>query len=123
MNKYSFGSYLKKLRLAHNPSVTQEELAASIHRGKMTISLFEQGKNAPPQGELLEQIIVALSLNDDDASKLRLLSAAERFSLPNDIAEYFFSNPEIYHAILNGMKTGKTNSDWCEVSRMFGMEK
>lgn len=122
MDKLSFGSYMKQLRLAHNPSVTQEELAAEIKRGKMTISLIEQGKNAPPQGELLEQIIVALSLNDEEACKMRLLSAAERLSIPNDIAEYFFSNSEIYHAILNAMKTGKTNSDWNQISKRFGAE-
>ena len=35
--------------------MTQEQLAKAIGRSKMTVSQFEKGKNAPPQGELLEK--------------------------------------------------------------------
>ena len=115
-----FGEFLKQLRLKHNPIITQSELASAICRGKMMVSLIEQGKNAPPQGALLEQIIRALSLDEKDAEKLRFLAAAERNSIPHDIVEYFFSNPNIYHAILVGMKFEKTDSDWREITEKLG---
>lgn len=123
MGNSGFGEFLRQLRLNHNPTVTQEELASAINRGKMMISLIEQGKNAPPQGELLEQIIHTLSLGAKDAEKLRFLAASERGLIPNDIAEYFYSNPNIYHTILVGMKLNKTDSDWYEIIEKFGDEK
>ncbi|MDE6727562.1 MAG: helix-turn-helix domain-containing protein [Oscillospiraceae bacterium] len=118
-----FGEFLRQLRLNHSPAVTQAELASSISRGKMMVSLIEQGKNAPPQGELLEQIIRTLSLDEKDAVKLRFLAASERGSIPNDIVEYFYSNPNIYQAILVGMKFERTDSDWYEIIEKFGEEK
>ena len=123
MNSSGFGEFLRQLRLNRNPAVTQAELASAICRGKMMISLIEQGKNAPPHGEILEQIIHALSLNEKEAEKLRFLAALERGSIPNDIVEYFYSNPNIYHAILVGMKLKKDDSDWYEIIEKFGDEK
>lgn len=123
MDGLRFGEFLRQLRLNHSPAVTQAELASAICRGKMMVSLIEQGKNAPPQGELLEQIIYALSLDEKDAVKLRFLAALERGSIPHDIVEYFYSNPNIYQAILVGMKFERTNSDWHEIIEKFGEEK
>ena len=100
----SFGEYLRFLRVSRKPAMTQEELGRAVGRGKMTISQFENGKNSPPQGELLESIISALSLTSDEASKLIFLSAKFRKGIPVDIEEYFFSNPAIYAAIRADMK-------------------
>ena len=55
MEPATFGEYLRYLRLSRSPVMTQEMLAKAIGRGKMTISQFEQGKNSPPQGELLSR--------------------------------------------------------------------
>ncbi len=122
MDNLRFGKFLRQLRLNRNPAVTQADLASAIGRGKMMVSLIEQGKNAPPQGELLEQIIHTLSLDETDAVKLRFLAAEERGSIPHDIAKYFYSNPNIYQAILVGMKSEKNDSDWHKVAERFGEE-
>ena len=111
MDYNSFGDYLRHLRQNHSPSMTQEELAKAIGRGKMTISQFEQGKNSPPQGELLERIISALELTSEEEAKLIFLSAKSRKDIPVDIEEYFFSNPSIYAAIRADMK-GERKIDW-----------
>lgn len=99
-----FGEYLRYLRTTRNPVVTQESLAKAIGRGKMTISQFEQGKNSPPQGNLLSKIIRALKLDSKEEEKLLFLSAKSRKSIPQDIEKYFFENPYIYTVIRVAMK-------------------
>lgn len=71
MNDKIFGEYLRSLRKSQNPPMTQEQLAKAIGRSKMTVSQFEKGKNAPPQGELLEKIISTLTLTTEQENRLR----------------------------------------------------
>lgn len=109
---YSFGTYLRNLRQNHKPIITQEGLANCIGRSKMTISQFENEKNAPPQGELLDKIILALELTDDEENELRFLAAEHRKKVPGDIEEYFFSNPCVCEAIRVAQKANISNTDW-----------
>lgn len=112
MAQSSFGSYLRSLRTEMDPPMTQEMLAKAIGRKKMTISQFEQGKNAPPQGDLLNKLVLALSLTDEQEKKLRYLAAASRNSVPSDIAEYFYNNPAICDAIRAAKQSGWSEADW-----------
>ena len=110
--KNEFGKYLKELRHSRNPHVTQEELAKAIGRVKMTISQFEQGKNAPPQGELLDKMINALKLSEEEETKLRYLAAESRHTMPSDIEEYFYNNPNICKIIRAAKLANYDNGDW-----------
>lgn len=120
MNNNSFGEYLRILRLSQNPPVTQEKLADAIGRKKMTISQFEQGKNAPPQGELLEKIIDVLMLNDDEAYRLRLLAYQSRQKVPVDVETYFFDNPTIYEVIRIAQRKNKDDIYWQGLVKQLG---
>lgn len=117
-----FGIYLRKLRSTRQPPVTQETLAIAVGRNKMTISQFEQGKNAPPRGELLDKIIVALKLSDDEEKQLRFLAAEQRKTVPGDIEEYFFKNPIICRAIRAAQKSNAGDDEWEKIISMFGGE-
>ena len=112
MKPESFGTYLRELRLKCSPTVTQETLAKAIGRTKMTISQFEQEKNAPPQGELLEKIIEALHLTSDESTKLRFLAAQHRRTIPSDIEDYFFNHPCICDVIRAAQKANMSGADW-----------
>lgn len=114
MNEELFGQYYKKIRT--EKKITQDFVANYVNRKKMTISLIENGKNDPPEGELLLGMINALGVIPDDVkSNLMVLSAKSRKSIPIDISEYFYSNPEIYHAIKRGLTKNKKNNDWAIV--------
>lgn len=119
MEYENFGSYLKELRLQHTPPMTQEQLADAIGRGKMTICQFEQGKNAPPQGKLLNLIINALEIDEATSNKLRFLAAYDRGQIPSDIEEYFFKNPVICDAIRVAMNRKKP-VDWSKIVVLIG---
>jgi len=119
MNANTFGAYLRALRNSHTPSMTQEELAKAIDRSKMTISQFEKEKNAPPQGELLEKIIIALELTNDEENTLRFLAAEQRRKVPDDIEEYFFNTPYVCKAIRAAQKANLSNSDWEKVIELI----
>lgn len=115
----TFGAYLRALRSAHVPCMTQEDLAKAINRSKMTISQFEKERNAPPQGELLEKIIIALDLTCDEENTLRFLAAEQRKKVPDDIEEYFFSTPYICKAIRAAKEAKLGDSDWEKVIQLI----
>ena len=120
MNDHSFGAYLRSLRKNQTPPMTQEHLANAINRSKMTVSQFEKGKNAPPQGELLEKIISALSLTPEQENKLRFLSSETRKTIPGDIESYFFENPSICKAIRAAQASSADDSFWNDLSERIG---
>ena len=120
MNDHSFGAYLRSLRKNQTPPMTQEQLANAINRSKMTVSQFEKGKNAPPQGELLEKIISALSLTPEQENKLRFLSSETRKTIPGDIESYFFDNPSICKAIRAAQASSADDSFWNDLSERIG---
>lgn len=120
MNDQSFGEYLRSLRKGQNPPMTQEHLAKAIGRSKMTVSQFEKGKNAPPQGDLLESIISALTLTAEQESRLRFLSSESRRTVPSDIESYFFENPSICKAIRAAKASSADNAFWDKLSERLG---
>ena len=122
MNDHSFGAYLRSLRKNQTPTMTQEQLAKAINRSKMTVSQFEKGKNAPPQGELLEKIISALSLTPEQENKLRFLASETRKTIPGDIESYFFENPSICKAIRAAQASSADDSFWNDLSERIGKQ-
>lgn len=112
MHDLTFGNCLRMFRQAHEPSLTQEQLAIAIERSKMTVCQFEQEKNAPPQGELLDKVINALELSEEDGAMLRFLAAKQRKALPTDVESYFFENPAIYDVIRIAKQNKISNEYW-----------
>lgn len=116
MNERTFGEYLREIRKTHIPPMTQERLASAIGRSKMTISQFESGKNAPPQGELLDRIVEVLCPTSEQECELRFLACATRKTLPSDIERYFFENPSICKAIRKAKESDADDSFWSNLS-------
>ena len=122
MNDHSFGTYLRSLRKNQTPPMTKEQLAKAINRSKMTVSQFEKGKNAPPQGELLEKIISVLTLTPEQENNLRFLSSETRKTIPGDIESYFFENPSICKAIRAAQASSADDSFWNDLSERIGKQ-
>ena len=120
MDDLTFGDYLRSLRKKQDPPMTQSDLALLIGRTPMTISQFEIGKNAPPQGDLLEKIISVMRLTAEQANQLRFLSSKSRKAIPSDIEKYFFSHPSIYRVIYEAQKLKKDDTFWNEISERIG---
>lgn len=112
MGDKTFGSYLRSLRKKQVPPMSQEKLAEAVGRGKMTISQFENGKNAPPQGSLLIKIVQALDLTPEEKRMLIFLSSEERQTIPTDISIYFYNNPSICELIRIGQANELDNTFW-----------
>ena len=107
-----FGAFLRNLRKKHDPEITQEQLADIVGKKKMTISQIENGKNAPPQGEFLQQIAKALDLTSDEKTQFYDLAAVARGAVPNDILDYFNKHAELRNAIRRAQKIKLPNSAW-----------
>lgn len=85
----------------------------------MTISQFEQGKNAPPQGELLDRIVEALQLDNEEERRLRFLAAESRKTIPGDIEDYFFQHPVICDVIRAAQKANVDDAAWLNLVSFF----
>lgn len=112
-----FGSYLRKLRESRTPKMTQQQLAEAVGKVKMTISQIETGTNDPPQGEFLDKIICALSLNHDEEIALRDLSALARGTVPSDMLEYFTKSQGLRNAIRRAQEKNLSESEWDNLIR------
>ncbi len=123
MVSQTFGEYLKYLRAKKEPPMTQEELASAVGRNKMTISQFECGKNAPPQGDLLDAIVQALEITVQEEQHLKFLAAQARDTVPSDIQEYFFDNPSICDAIRAAQRTHRPDAEWEKIKEFFDGER
>lgn len=110
MRVKTFGECLREFR--ENKGLSQGQLGEEVKRKTMTISLIENGKNNPPNGKLLEDLIRVLKLDEKEANTLRNLSAIERNELPNDISIYIKKNMDIFDTIRRGMKQNKKSTDW-----------
>lgn len=108
----TFGCYLRELRERSEPMITQEKLGELVGRKKMTINLIENGKNDPPKGELLEALIEALQLDDEEQIKFRDLAAIARGAVPSDILEYFNEHQALRNAIRRAQEKNLSESDW-----------
>lgn len=113
MYDIEFGSYLKLLR--ETKGLTQEQLGDAVGKKKMTISLIENGKNAPPQDEFLNKLIEVLTPTNEEDIKLRDLAAIARKSIPSDIVEYFIQNENLRKTIRIAMENGKNDDDWQKI--------
>lgn len=113
MRAKTFGEYLRELR--ENRGLSQGQLGEKVNRKAMTISLIENRKNNPPNNELLDEIINALKLNEEEANMLRNLSAIERNEIPYDITIYIQNHMDVFNAIRRGMKQNKKSNDWKNV--------
>ena len=100
-----------------SPPLSQEDIGKLIGRDKMTISLIENGKNDPPQGELLNRIAEALNLNEKEKIKLFDYAAKPRGAIPLDILEYFNTHSEVWNAIRRAKAKNLTNADWQKMIR------
>ena len=113
MRAKTFGEYLRELR--ENRGLSQGQLGEKVKRKAMTISLIENGKNNPPNNELLDEIINALKLNEEESNMLRNLSAIERNEIPYDINIYIQNHMDVFNAVRRGMKQNKKSTDWKNV--------
>jgi len=112
-----FGIYLKTLR--ESKGITQEQLGDAVGKKKMTISLIENGKNAPPQDEFLNKLINVLALTHEEEIRLRDLAALARGRIPSDIVEYFIQNEHIRKTIRLAMEQGKKDEVWQKIQEVI----
>ncbi len=110
-----FGEYLRQLRKSQVPKMTQADLGEKVGRTAMLINLIENGRNDPPQGELLNNIINAMELNDEEITKLLDLAALSRGAVPADILPYFSSHENLRKTIRSAMKQKISNEDWLNI--------
>lgn len=112
-----FGSYLRYLRENHNPMITQEKLGELVGKKKMTISLIENGKNAPPKDEFLQKLVEVLNLDESQRIKLFDLAAIARGAVPEDIVDYFNEHQGLRNAIRKAKRKKLPNSFWEKITK------
>ena len=95
----TFGTYLRSIRKQRELSL--REVAKAVQITPTYLSDLERGNNHPPDKALLEKLIRALNVGQEEETRQTLLDlAAEgRNDLPADIKEYLMGNPTLQKLI------------------------
>lgn len=65
-----FGLYLEHLRRSRG--LQQQQLADQLHVAPCYISAIEKGRKGPPTSKIVDALIDALALNDQESRKLKM---------------------------------------------------
>ena len=110
----AFGVFLKEKRKA--AQLTQDELAAAIHKSGQYISNIEKGKNnAPPNPSDLEALIKKLGLGNDEAQLFKEKASADRGRLPAEQMNYLMKHRTLIELINYGMENNIDDKRWAEM--------
>jgi len=118
LQQNSFGEFLREKRKEHGK--TQEYIAQAIGKKKMLISGMETGKNNPPQGENLENMMNALGLDDDEKIVFRTKAAFARDTLPNEIIKSVKEDERILEILYEIKKSDFTDIKYKQIKEILG---
>lgn len=109
-----FGLFLKEKRKAAH--LTQDDLAAVIHKSGQYISNIEKGKNnAPPDPSDIEALIQKLGLSNKEASLFKEKASADRGRLPNEQMDYLMKHRKLLDLINYGLENNINDKRWAEM--------
>lgn len=118
MKQTSFGEFLREKRKDHGK--TQEYIAQAMGKKKMLISGMETGKNNPPQGEDLENMMNALELEDNEKIEFRTKAAFARDTLPNEIVKIVKEDERILEILYEIKKSKFTDKKYKKIKEILG---
>lgn len=113
MEESNFGKLLREKRVKYGK--TQECLAELIGKNKMLISNMEKGKNNPPRGKDLDNMIDALGLDDKERKEFQIEAALERGTLPNEIINRVKEDKRILEILYEINKSKFTNQKYKKI--------
>lgn len=117
MNQSDFGKLLRDKRKEHHK--TQEEVANSINKNKMLISGMETGKNNPPIGDDLKNIMECLGLNDEEEKEFKIIAALERGTLPNELITLVKSDKRIIDILYKIKEKNLTDEKYEKINKIL----
>ena len=121
MKQTDFGNFLREKRKEHEK--TQEYIAKIMGKKKMLISGMETGKNNPPQGEDLENMMCALGLDDNEKNEFRKKAAFARNTLPDEIINMIKEDERILEILYEIKQTKFTNQKYKKIIEILGGKK
>jgi len=117
MNQSEFGKLLRNKRQEHHK--TQEEIANSINKNKMLISGMETGKNNPPIGDDLKNIMECLGLNEEEEKEFKIIAALERGTLPNELITLVKDDKRIIDILYKIKEKKLTNEKYEKINKIL----
>lgn len=116
-----FGEFIAEKRKAKG--ITLRGLAAEIGIVPAFMSDIEKGNRYPPKKETLDKIVVALSLNVDEANEMFDLAAGEKENTVSpDLPEYIMKNDKVRAALRLARDSDVSDSTWQKVIQLLEEE-
>lgn len=110
---YNFGQSLRYIRQVQG--LTIRKVAREVNKTPTYISDIERGNNKPPEKELMEKIVDALQLQEEEI-KCRLydLAARERGGVPVDMVDYIMGHSNLRLAIRMAQRQESSEEFWAD---------
>ncbi len=112
---YSFGQSLRYIRKMQGLSI--RKVAKEVNRTPTYISDIERGNNKPPEKNLMEKLMTALALQEEEIelqNYLFDLAAQERGGVSEDIVDYIMENSDLRLVIRMAQKRKECGKLWEE---------
>ena len=116
----TFGAFLVKKRLDHNLSARQ--LAIALDYSPVYICDIEKGRKPVPD-EILEQLPILLSLNEDETNEMYDLAAKSRNTVSADLPDYIMEKDIVRAALRTAKKHNVTDKQWEDFIRHITKDK
>lgn len=112
-NKYNFGQLLRRVRQIQG--LTIRKIASEVNKTPTYISDIERGNNKPPEKELIEKIVDALKIQDEEIKCHLYDSAArERGGVSGDMVEYIMGHRKLRRVIRKAQSLKSGEEFWAE---------
>ena len=112
----TFGSYIRKKRLALDPEISLRKMAALLKISPIYMSNIETGRDAAPKDNILLDLANNLKLNKHEREQMYELAAkTKKFTaVPGDLPEYISSNEYARIALRVAKDVDATDTEWIE---------
>lgn len=108
-----FGEYLKQKRM--EKGITLRNFADLVGIAPSYMSDIEKSKRNAPTEDILNKMIEALDLNDDERNNMLDLAATSKDLLAKDITEYVSDNPNVRVALRKAKDLNLGDDEWIKI--------
>ena len=115
-DEITFGSFIRKKRLALEHAVSLRKMAQLINLSLVHMSNIETGQNAAPRNDVLERLAEQLKLDKREREQMYELAAKSKnyTAIPGDLTDYIATHEYARIALRAAKDTDATDQEWQE---------
>ncbi len=121
MVNMTFGEFVKEKR--RKKGITLRSFADMINIAPAYMSDIEKSKRNAPTQEILERMVKALELSNEEANELFDLAASSKDAIAQDLKEYVSYNQKVRVALRKAKDLNLGDDEWIKIIEEMANKK